>query len=81
MSKDIKTYAEMNSKICGLLRLNGDQVSLYAAQRIKELEDENDKIDEYKCVIEDISAQCEDLRAENQSLRDRLAELNKEIKK
>lgn len=72
MSKEIKTYKEMNTKICGLLRLNGDQVSLYAAQRIKELEDENDKIDEYKCVIEDISAQCEDLRDENQSLRDRL---------
>lgn len=38
---DIKTYEEMNNKICGLLRLNGDNVSLYAAQRIKELEAEN----------------------------------------
>lgn len=38
---DIKTYEEMNNKICGLLRLNGDNVSLYAAQRIKELETEN----------------------------------------
>lgn len=44
MSKDIKTYEEMNANICGLLRLNGDQVSLYAAQRIKELEDENQSL-------------------------------------
>lgn len=41
---DIKTYDEMNGKICGLLRFNGDNISLYAAQRIKELEAENSKI-------------------------------------
>lgn len=38
---EIKTYDEMNGKICGLLRFNGDNVSLYAAQRITELETEN----------------------------------------
>lgn len=38
---EIKTYEEMNKQICGLLRLNGDNVSLYAAQRITELEAEN----------------------------------------
>lgn len=38
---EIKTYDEMNKQICGLLRLAGDNVSLYAAQRITELEAEN----------------------------------------
>ena len=42
--KEIKTYEEMNKQICGLLKLNGDNVSLYAAQRIKELEAENERL-------------------------------------
>lgn len=42
--KEIKTYEEMNKRICGLLRLAGDNVSLYAAKRIAELEAENDKL-------------------------------------
>lgn len=70
---------KLNKQICGLLRLNGDNVSLYAAQRIKELEAENElliaenaKIDEYKCVIADISEQCEELEAENAELHARL---------
>lgn len=42
--KEIKTYEEMNKQICGLLKLSGDNVSLYAAQRIQELEAENDKL-------------------------------------
>lgn len=42
--KEIKTYDEMNKQICGLLRLAGDNVSLYAAKRIAELEAENDKL-------------------------------------
>lgn len=54
MSKDIKTYQEMNAKICGLLSLNGDQVSMYAAQRIKELEAENEilrkQLTDSKCI-------------------------------
>lgn len=37
---EIKTYEEMNKQICGLLRLAGDNVSNYAAQRINELESE-----------------------------------------
>ena len=41
---EIKTYEEMNKQICGLLKLSGDNVSLYAAQRIQELEAENDKL-------------------------------------
>ena len=52
--KEIKTYEEMNGKICGLLRLNGDNVSLYAAQLIKELEAENERLrkqlSDGKCV-------------------------------
>lgn len=42
--KEIKTYEEMNKQICGLLKLSGDNVSLYAAQRIQELEAENNKL-------------------------------------
>ena len=38
---EIKTYDEMNKQICGLLKLSGDNVSLYAAKRITELEAEN----------------------------------------
>lgn len=41
---EIKTYDEMNKQICGLLRLAGDNVSLYAAQRIAELEAENSEL-------------------------------------
>lgn len=41
---EIKTYEEMNKQICRLLRLAGDNVSLYAAKRIAELEVENDKL-------------------------------------
>lgn len=41
---DIKKYDEMNKQICGLLRLAGDNVSLYAAQRIAELEAENSEL-------------------------------------
>ena len=33
---------------------------------------ENEKIDEYKCVIDDISKQCEELQSENAQLRARL---------
>lgn len=51
---EIKTYDEMNGKICGLLRFNGDNVSLYAVQRIKELESENERLrkqlSDGKCV-------------------------------
>lgn len=51
---EIKTYDEMNKQICGLLRLAGDNVSLYAAQRIAELEAENaelkEKWDNQRCI-------------------------------
>ena len=34
------TYPEMNQKIIGLLEMSGTKIYLYAAQRIRELEDE-----------------------------------------
>lgn len=34
----VQTYLEMNQKIIGLLEARGDAMSLYAAQRIRELE-------------------------------------------
>lgn len=42
----MKTYEEMNKQICELLHLNGDKASVYAAQRIKELESENKRLRE-----------------------------------
>ena len=36
------------------------------------LQTENAKIDEYRCVIDDISEQCRELEAENAALRERL---------
>lgn len=36
-------YPEMNDKIIELLRMSGDAISLYAAQRIEDLEKQIDK--------------------------------------
>ncbi|WP_458414544.1 hypothetical protein ACNQFZ_06665 [Schinkia sp. CFF1] len=42
----INTYPKMNKEIKNLLRLSGKQSSLYAAQRIEELEEEVGKLRE-----------------------------------
>ena len=41
---DIKTYPEMNGKICDILELSGDSHQVYASKRIKQLETENEKL-------------------------------------
>lgn len=39
---EIRTYPEMNAKICGILEIGDDPMQAYAAQRIRELQDENE---------------------------------------
>lgn len=51
----IKTYEEMNKEIKTLLRLSGNPSQLYAAQRIEELEKENDNLQYYKKRFEEES--------------------------
>lgn len=48
-----------------------DEIARLTAEN-ERLRAENAKIDEYRCVIADISEQCEQLKAENASLRARL---------
>ena len=48
---EVRTYAEMNEKIVGILRLSDLPVDLYAAQRIEELEKE--KTEAYNRGVKD----------------------------
>ena len=43
---EIKTYKEMNDKIKDILKLGGRPECLYAAERIKELEEEVQRLTE-----------------------------------
>ena len=79
---EIKTYDEMNKQICGLLRLAGDNVSLYAAQRITELEAENADltvnnevlqrdVDNLTRTLEEGNEEHQALQAENAELKEK----------
>ncbi len=51
----MKTYPEMNAKIVGLLRICDDKtLILYAAQRIEELQAENDQL---RVILSDVTRQ------------------------
>ena len=56
-------YAYETDKDAEIVRLTAEN---------ERLQTENAKIDEYRCVIDDISEQCRELEAENAELRARL---------
>lgn len=56
---DITTYRKMNARIVDILRVIGSPQGLYAAQRIEELEAENQRLRKLLTLFLEASAACD----------------------